>query len=547
MKFFLVLDNSENTVQISPFPDMDKPGGCYLDLGLPLLYAQGLAAGIRSGRDPRREIDLAWGNDPYLRLLVREWRPADNPTPLDIDDVMKKRVYALVQGRLLSVSDLGYLAAELKIGLDKVLRLLHLRVQAGEATWVPAVAYNGETWCCSRCGERSIEEWPGLYGMAATCQTCSSLGPLSSLQVLYRDEKPLPARLMAVHRIPQRQFTPAQETAARQVLDFVQEHRHRRALLWAACGAGKTEVCFPAAAWALEKGTKVLFVAPRQDVVLDVAPRMEKEFPDLRVAVLSGTGPQKFVNGDLVLATAHQLLRFYRAFDLIFFDEMDAYPYRGSRMLDWGLKQALAPDGQILFLTATPTAKTIAEAEKTGTLLRLPARHHRRPLPVPEWYPYNPDWDSRRCPPELVELLEAVAQCGPVLVFVPKISWVEIWVAQLQVHFPCRRVAGSYSSDANRHQKIEQLRSGHYDLFVTTTILERGVTIARAQVVVLAADHPVFDERALVQMAGRAGRTTEYPGGRVLFLGRHRNGVIKTAIRRIKDQNSLAKSMGLID
>jgi competence protein ComFA len=84
-------------------------------------------------------------------------------------------------------------------------------------------------------------------------------------------------------------------------------------------------------------------------------------------------------------------------------------------------------------------------------------------------------------------------------------------------------------------------------LFICTSILERGVTIPNAQVIVLAADHPVFDGRALVQMAGRAGRTKEYPVGKVLFISERKVPAVTEAINWIKEQNSFAASLGLID
>jgi competence protein ComFA len=108
-------------------------------------------------------------------------------------------------------------------------------------------------------------------------------------------------------------------------------------------------------------------------------------------------------------------------------------------------------------------------------------------------------------------------------------------------------VDGSYSADPGRSSKIEKLRQGEFDLFVSTTILERGITLPGIQVVVLGADHPVFEERALVQMAGRVGRTRESPGGRVVFLSKQRTPAMKTAVQWIEEQNRLAMELGLID
>ena len=61
------------------------------------------------------------------------------------------------------------------------------------------------------------------------------------------------------------------------------------------------------------------------------------------------------------------------------------------------------------------------------------------------------------------------------------------------------------------------MRDGDYDFLVTTSILERGVTFPEIDVYVLGADDPVFSSSALVQIAGRAGRSQSRPTGRVVF------------------------------
>ncbi|MPN54638.1 ComF operon protein 1 [bioreactor metagenome] len=113
--------------------------------------------------------------------------------------------------------------------------------------------------------------------------------------------------------------------------------------------------------------------------------------------------------------------------------------------------------------------------------------------------------------------------------------------------FPEWMIEGSYSSDPGRREKIEKLRTGGYSVIVTTSILERGVTVPDAQVIVLEANHDIFDERALVQMAGRVGRTRENPQGRALFLARRKTSAIQKAIDWIQEQNNLALEQGLIE
>ncbi len=75
-----------------------------------------------------------------------------------------------------------------------------------------------------------------------------------------------------------------------------------------------------------------------------------------------------------------------------------------------------------------------------------------------------------------------------------------------------------HAEDSKREEKVELFRRKEIDILFTTTILERGVTFPAIDVAVLHAGHDVFDEAALVQIAGRAGRSPQDPTGEVLFF-----------------------------
>ena len=48
---------------------------------------------------------------------------------------------------------------------------------------------------------------------------------------------------------------------------------------------------------------------------------------------------------------------------------------------------------------------------------------------------------------------------------------------------------------------------------LTTTILERGITIPNVQVAVVGAEQQIFNKGALIQIGGRVGRSSEHPDG----------------------------------
>lgn len=564
MQFFLTL-KSDGNVSFSPIRERDKLGSdviSCLRLPLDLLTVQIVLERLRrqsfsdlwfqrfkrsKQKNVQRETlkilkKLGWGE-----ALAWENRLPSMAADQTRENKQEAVFNQLVMGRQLLPGDLRRLALELKLNNEESIKYAQRNVEQGNAQWIPAVRPQGKGWQCQRCGETDLEEWPGLHGLVAACRSCESIGPCTSLEALYRDQRPLrgPSKI-SFH--PHWVLTEPQRLASEQVLDFIQDVLAEKALLWAACGAGKTEVCFPAAAWALKKGKSVLFAAPRQDVIHDVAPRLERDFPGYPFQVLSGAASIKFQRGGMVLATTHQVLRFWQAFDVIFMDEMDAFPYRGSQALQWGLYHALRHGGKILYLTATPSPEGLKAVEQGKMrLIRLPARHHRTPLPVPIWERSRNSLGSEKLTDRESSLIEALRKQGPVLVFVPKISWLDPGVKCFQGQFPDWKIDGSYSADPDRAIKLKRLQQGEFDLFVSTTILERGITLSGIQVVVWAADHAVFDERALVQMAGRVGRSQESPEGKVIFVSKQRTAAMRSAIQWIEEQNRLALELGLLE
>jgi competence protein ComFA len=123
-----------------------------------------------------------------------------------------------------------------------------------------------------------------------------------------------------------------------------------------------------------------------------------------------------------------------------------------------------------------------------------------------------------------------------VFVFVPSVSTAAALTELLQRN-GFSRSAGVHSEDPLRHQKVADFRSGKLRLLVTTTILERGVTIANVQVGVVGADDPIFDEAALVQISGRVGRSAAYPNGDVVFFHNGKTLSMVRAVRHMVQMN----------
>ena len=90
------------------------------------------------------------------------------------------------------------------------------------------------------------------------------------------------------------------------------------------------------------------------------------------------------------------------------------------------------------------------------------------------------------------------------------------------------------------------LRQGELDLLVTTTILERGVTLPHCQVCILGADDELYTRASLMQMSGRVGRSADQPTGALWWLYQGQSLAMRQAIQQLGALNQTAQARGLL-
>ena len=175
-------------------------------------------------------------------------------------------------------------------------------------------------------------------------------------------------------------------------------------------------------------------------------------------------------------------------------------------------------------------------------VIKLPARFHRQPLPVPHFKHFK--LNTSRVQSQLIHLFQAqIKQQRYTLVFFNHIETMKDAYHKYRAHIP--NLICVYSEDVYRFDKVEALRRGEHSIVFTTTILERGFTMARLDVIVINAE--TFSKAALIQIAGRVGRKMEEPKGLVLFL---HEGVSLSMIKAKKDiteMNRLGYERGWLD
>lgn len=322
-----------------------------------------------------------------------------------------------------------------------------------------------------------------------------------------------------------------QQKAIKEIKYYVS--RKMDTLVFAATGAGKTELVMNTIAEGISAGLKVGFAISRRSVVIEIRDRMKIAFPNLSVIAVC-EGFTKIVDADLIVCTMHQLHRYTHTFDILIMDEVDAFPYIGNEVLENIALQSCR--GVKIYLTATPTSEMLQQAKNNEIgYVELFRRPHGKPIVVPKVIS-NYNWILN------IKLYKFIKHCKdtkiPLLVFVPTIALANKYHFFYRWLFKCSAFT---SKSQDKDPIIEAFRKGKFDCLFTTTILERGITVPGVNVVVMKGDHMVFNEASLVQIIGRVGRKMDMPSGEALILCEKYNASIKSCVGTIEKMNGSIK------
>ncbi len=302
-------------------------------------------------------------------------------------------------------------------------------------------------------------------------------------------------------------------------------------LIYAVCGAGKTELVYGVIADALRLGRTVGFALPRRDVVIELYWRLKEAFPEDKVIAVYG-GHTSQLAGDIIVLTTHQIYRYPAYFDLLIMDEIDAFPFKGSDILHSFYEQSVR--GRVVLMSATPSEDLISKFKEEGRqVLELKTRFHRHEIPVPKIeFGYKITLIIKL----IKKLREFISEKKPVFVFAPTIGECERLYSIVKRFVPKGDCV--HSKDQQRQTKIDKFKKSEIKYLITTSILERGITIKNLQVFVFHADQEkIYDSSTLIQIAGRVGRKWDAPDGEVVFYASKRTKSIDTSIRNIKECN----------
>ncbi|MGM0876449.1 MAG: DEAD/DEAH box helicase [Bacillota bacterium] len=425
---------------------------------------------------------------------------------------------------------------------------LHTHYQHGFVKLNYGVIRDNDRLTCNRCGNNSPSFFAAFScarcgeAQCHYCRKCIMMGRVSECTPLYSWIGPLPVVSSSASLVWNGMLSKGQAHASEQVVHAIKHNQEL--LVWAVCGAGKTEVLFHGIEYGLTGGKRICIATPRTDVVLELTPRLKKVFPSTTITSLYGGSEEIHQPASLYLSTTHQLLRFKEAFDLVIVDEVDAFPYSADKSLQYAVEKSRKPEGSLIYLTATPSKQWKREVQqKKREAVKIPARYHGHPLPVPT-FAWCGDWKKKlkkgTLPNIVLKWISMQLQSKKqAFLFVPSVSIID-QVVHLCKQFD-ERIVGVHAKDLDRKEKVSSFRNGEIPIIVTSTILERGVTIANSDVAVLGSEDDIFTESALVQIAGRVGRSASYPTGDITLFHFGKTQAMVDAKRHIQQMNEEAR------
>lgn len=472
---------------------------------------------------------------------ISQFDPIPHP-PRNSNYPFNPQLQHLLTGKQLLLDDLPHTIQE-----------IHQHYENGYITYRRGIIFQKNKPQCQRCGNVD-KSWFATFpclrcGENCTyCRRCIMMGRVSSCSVLYGWKGPEPQVTSPTALAWVGALSPGQQRASQEVAEAI--GANRELLVWAVCGSGKTELLFRGIEQALAQGKRVCIATPRTDVVLELTPRLQAVFPTVEVASLYGGSEDRHKYSPLTITTTHQLLRFYEAFDTVILDEVDAFPYSVDEALQHAVRQARKRTSSMIYLTATPNSQWQKDCRLgKRAYVTIPSRYHRHPLPVPQ-FAWCGNWQKflkeDKLPPIVMKWLRRRIDVNKqTLLFIPKIDLIPKILSILRRLHP--KIEAVHAEDPLRKEKVQAMRNKEIPLLVTTTILERGVTFPNIDVAILGSEDRIFTESALVQIAGRVGRSVQFPSGDITFFHYGKTEAMLKARNQIISMNKEAKMKGLID
>jgi len=315
------------------------------------------------------------------------------------------------------------------------------------------------------------------------------------------------------------QLTKAQQRVIQEILQDLARPQGMARLVQGDVGSGKTAVAMVALLRAVGSGYQGAMMAPTEILAVQHFQSLEKVFTPLGVSVVCLLGSQsksvreetlaKIANGEAqVVVGTHALIQetvVFKALGLAVTDEQHRFGVRQRSLL-----QSKGESPHVLVLTATPIPRTLALTLygdlQLSVLDEMPVG--RKPIITRKL--------AERARPKMEKFLEEQIKLGrQIYVVCPLVEDSETLdlisatqrATDLQVRFSNRRVALLHGKmkGADKESIMTAFHAGEIDILVATTVVEVGVNVPNASVMVIESAER-FGLAQLHQLRGRVGR-----------------------------------------
>ncbi|KPJ69794.1 hypothetical protein AMJ44_02405 [candidate division WOR-1 bacterium DG_54_3] len=317
------------------------------------------------------------------------------------------------------------------------------------------------------------------------------------------------------------QLTPAQQRVLTEILEDMQSTHPMNRLLQGDVGSGKTVVAAIAALMAIHNGYQVAIMAPTEILAQQHCTKLERMLKpfgiDIRLVTSTtrmrqkAKGRSQKTEGQLYIGT-HALIQERVEFEklgLVIVDEQHRFGVRQRAKL---VKKGITPD--VLVMTATPIPRSLAltlygELDRSVIDEMPPGR-----TPVKTYF--VPEGKRRNAYGFMRERIKEGRQIFVVCPLVEESEKVDLKAAMDEAErlqkeiFPEYRIGlmhGRLKGD-EKDEIMQRFKSGKIEVLVSTTVIEVGIDISNATVMVI--EHAErFGLSQLHQLRGRIGRGAE--------------------------------------
>jgi ATP-dependent DNA helicase RecG len=318
------------------------------------------------------------------------------------------------------------------------------------------------------------------------------------------------------------QLTAAQQRVIQEIFQDLTRPQGMARLVQGDVGSGKTAVAMAALLRAVGSGYQGAMMAPTEILAVQHFQSLEKVFTPLGVSVVCLLGSQsksvreeamaRIANGEAqVVVGTHALIQesvVFKALGLAVTDEQHRFGVRQRSLL-----QFKGESPHVLVLSATPIPRTLALTLygdlQLSVLDEMPVG--RKPVITRQL--------AERARPKMEKFLEEQIKLGrQIYVVCPLVEESETLdlisatqrATDLQVRFPNRRVALLHGrmKGTEKETIMTAFHAGEIDILVATTVVEVGVNVPNASVMVIESAER-FGLAQLHQLRGRVGRGGE--------------------------------------